>query len=246
MSPGDKAPPPPCPLAMTDSQLRMAALLQGPELAAAGQGVVQRRCQAATLSQPSWRQRQVWSRLSRAGSFRKEMMCRSCGDGGEHQHWDPPALGDRPQPHTPPSSPPQGRRWTAATSCPSSPPCRLLRSHWGCGEGMWGSRWPQGKHHPHPASPPPTATPAASASWRRGVPEHGDSWGVQRRQRGVLEVGRRGPGPGPPAAPPRGRPQGSHGEAGPGCKQGPPPSHVVLASRGQEGCQSPSLRCCCL
>jgi len=69
--------------------------------------------------------------------------------------------GGRPQPHIPPSSPPQGRRWTAATSCPSSPPCRLLRGRWGCAEGMWGSRWPQGKHHPHPAlsTPPPPRRP---------------------------------------------------------------------------------------
>jgi len=124
-------------LAMTDAQLRMVALLQGCALAVVGQRAVQRRCQAASLSQPLWRQRQVWPRPSRAGSFRKETMCRSCGGGGEHQPWDPPALGGRPQPcHTPLSSPPQGRRWMAATSCPSSPPCRLLRGRWGCGEGM--------------------------------------------------------------------------------------------------------------
>jgi len=173
MSPGDKAPPPSHPLAMTDSQLRMAALLQGWALAAAGQRPVQRRCQAASLSQPSWRQRQVWPRLSRAGSFRKEMMCRSCGDGGEHQHWDPPALGGRPQPHTPPSSPPQGRCWAAATSCPSSPPCRLLRGR-DVGEPM-----APGQASPPPSLTHPTATPAASASRRRGVPEHGDSWGCR-------------------------------------------------------------------
>jgi len=104
---------------------------------------------------------------------------------------------------------------------------------------------------PGQASPPPTlvhltTTPAASASRRRRVPEHGDSWGVQRRQRGALEGGRRGPGPGPGAAGARGRPHGSHGEAGPGCKPGPPASHVVLAGTGREGCQSPVLRCCCL
>jgi len=48
----------------------------------------------------------------------------------------------------------------------------------GCGELM-----APGQASPSPSLAHPTATPAASASRRRGVPEHRDSWGVQRRQR---------------------------------------------------------------
>jgi len=111
----------------------------------------------------------------------------------------------------------------------------------GCGGGN-GPRESITPTHPCPAHP----TLVASASRRQGVPEHGDSCRVQSRQRGALEGGRRGLGPGPGAARPRGRPHRSHGEAGPGCKQGLPPSHVVLAGIGREGCQSLPLRCCCL
>jgi len=245
MSPGDQALHPHRPLAMTDSQLRMVALLQGQALAAAGR----ERCRggAGGLAVAALVEARAGLAPSQQGGQRQE------GDDvqelwgwGRASALGPPCFGgETPAPHPP--SPRHLRADTGRQPRPAPPHhpvgcCGVAgAARRGCGEVM----------APGQASPPPslvhsTATPAASASGRRGVPEHGDSWGVQRRQRGAVEGGRRGPGPGPGAARPRGRPHRSHGEAGPGCNRGPPPSHVVLAGRGREGCQSPPLRCCCL
>jgi len=111
------------------------------------------------------------------------------------------------------------------------------------GEAMAGG--PRASFTPHPA----LSTPAPPR-W----PQHHGDGGFQnmetaggcRGERGECWKGGGGAaGLGPGAARPQGRPHLHRVQPGPGCQQSPPSFHIVSAGIGQEGCQSPALRCCC-